>query len=147
MMERRTLIGGAMTIAAGMLASGTASAAPAGSEGGADNASMMDACIARCLDTHRKCLETAGLAARNSEHAATARLIAVLTDCAEICQATANSMLRGSKFHTIMCDVCAKACRGCEEECRRLSDTRFARCADSCHDCADSCAHMAMMSN
>ena len=40
-------------------------------------------------------------------------LIAMLTACAELCQATANSMLRGSALHPVLCRACAEACDLC----------------------------------
>lgn len=144
MLERRALISGAVILAAGF-SGGNVSASAREGEGSTVDTSMMDACIGLCLDTHRKCLEAARLVAAYLDRPIATTLIATLTDCAEICQTTANSMIRGSSLHTIMCDACARACRHCAEECGRLSDARFARCAESCRVCAASCETMATM--
>lgn len=77
---------------------------------------------------------------------ASASLIAMLNDCAELCQATANSMLRESALHRILCRACADACERCAEECGRHSeDQRIARCSATCKKCAASCRMMADM--
>lgn len=146
MLDRRALIGGSMTLAASSLAGVSARANSPPNRGDGSERSMMDMCIAHCLEAHRNCLEAARFAIENRERSVANALITILTDCAEICQGTANSMSRGSPLHMIMCDACAKACRRCEQECLRLSDTLFIRCADSCRTCADDCAHMAAMS-
>src|SRR3546814_14970495 len=70
----------------------------------------------------------------------------MLNDCAELCQATANSRLRESALHRILCRACADACERCAEECGRHSeDQRIARCSATCKKCAASCRLMADM--
>jgi hypothetical protein len=69
--------------------------------------------------------------------------IRLLQDCAEICQTSANFMLRGSELHTRTCGVCAKVCERCAAECARMSDdTQMKTCADMCRRCAESCQQM-----
>ena len=94
-------------------------------------------CAATCLETSRHCLELGG------KHAAPQH-ITTLQDCAEICQTSANFMLRGSRLHTETCRACAAVCRACEEECRRMGDdAQMQQCADACRTCAESCERMA----
>jgi hypothetical protein len=94
-------------------------------------------CHAICLQTQRHCLELGGKHA-DPHH------ITVLADCAEICQTSANFMLRGSQLHTRMCAVCAEVCRECEHACRRaVDDQMMQQCADVCGRCAESCERMA----
>jgi len=69
-----------------------------------------------------------------------------LLDCAELCQTSANFMLRGSPYHVITCGACAELCRACEEACRgHAGDEQLVHCADVCASCADSCDRMARM--
>jgi hypothetical protein len=69
-----------------------------------------------------------------------------LLDCAEICQTSANFMLRGSELHSRTCWACAEICERCARDCERLSDDAYMRaCAEACRRCANSCKHMAAM--
>ncbi len=72
-------------------------------------------CHAICLEAARHCLELGG------KHAE-AQHLTTLLDCAEICQTSANFMLRSSGQHARVCGVCADVCRACEESCRALGD-------------------------
>jgi hypothetical protein len=94
-------------------------------------------CYSTCLQTVQHCLELGGKHAEVSH-------IRVLNDCAEICQTSADFMLRGSALHGRVCAVCAEVCRECERECRRMGDDETMReCADACRRCAESCERMA----
>jgi len=72
--------------------------------------------------------------------------IGLLLDCAEICQTSANFMLRGSDRHMRTCAVCAEVCEQCAQDCERMGDDAQMRaCAEVCRRCADSCRRMATM--
>ena len=72
--------------------------------------------------------------------------IQLLLDCAEICQTSANFMIRGSQFHRRTCATCAEVCAACAEDCARFGDdTQMQRCAEMCRGCAESCQRMAAM--
>lgn len=143
MIERRELL-----IAGAGLAVGAAAPAVAqhhAMEGIAMPMSMTE-CIDDCIASHRMCLETAAYASKRGGALASASLLALLTDCAELCQATANSMLRESPLHKILCGACAEACERCAQEClRHAGDSRMARCATTCRECSASCRDMAAM--
>ena len=69
--------------------------------------------------------------------------IRLLSDCAEICQTSANFMLRGSELHSRTCGVCAEVCERCATECDRMGDdAQMKVCADMCRRCAESCRQM-----
>ena len=105
----------------------------------------MRQCIEDCLDCHRICLETVThCLQRGGEHAESEH-IRLLLDCAQICQTSADFMLRASPFHTRTCGICAEICRQCAEECARLGadDSTMQQCADLCRRCVESCMHMA----
>jgi len=72
--------------------------------------------------------------------------IKLLLDCAEICQTSANFMLRSSDLHAEICRACAVVCERCAEDCERMGDdVEMQRCAQTCRRCAESCRQMAAM--
>lgn len=101
-------------------------------------------CIQECQDCHSVCLETVThCLAKGGDHAAPDH-IRLMLDCVEICQTSANFMLRGSDLHTLTCSACAEICGACADDCERLADDEMMRrCAEMCRRCADSCRLMA----
>ena len=106
----------------------------------------MQQCIQECLNCHSVCLQTVPYCLQmGGEHAAAPHITLPL-DCAEICQTSANFMLRGSELHPRTCGVCAEVCQRCAEECERFGDdAQMKTCADACRRCAESCRRMAAM--
>jgi hypothetical protein len=106
----------------------------------------MQQCIQECLNCHSICLATVSYCLQMGGKHAEAHHITTLLDCAEICQTSANFMLRGSHFHTRTCGVCAEVCERCAQECERFGDDAQMRsCAEACRRCADSCRRMGAM--
>ena len=106
--------------------------------------SDMQQCIQECLNCHSICLATVAHCLEMGGTHASPQHIGLLLDCAEICQTSANFMLRGSALHTRTCGVCAEVCTRCAEECDRMGDDAQMRaCAEQCRRCADSCRRMA----
>ena len=105
---------------------------------------VMDDCIESCLQCHVVCTMTAQYClARGGDHA-TIDLVGVLLDCAQICQTSADFMVRGSPYHAITCGACAAVCRGCAEACGAIEGSEeMAHCAEVCATCAESCERMA----
>ena len=94
-------------------------------------------CQSVCLETVMHCLRIGG------EHAKPGH-IRLLLDCAEICETSANFMLRSSDLHTLTCGVCAEVCERCAEDCARfVDDLMMQGCAQACRKCAASCREMA----
>jgi len=106
----------------------------------------MQECIEECLNCHAVCTMTLQhCIATGGEHTEV-NLIGILLDCAEICQTSANFMLRGSPYHVVTCAACAELCRACEEACRAVNaDEQLAHCGEICAACAESCDRMAQM--
>jgi hypothetical protein len=106
----------------------------------------MQECIEECLNCHAVCTMTLQhCIATGGEHTEV-NLIGILLDCAEICQTSANFMLRGSPYHLVTCAACAELCRACEEACRAVNaDEQLAHCGEVCAACAESCDRMAQM--
>lgn len=105
----------------------------------------MRQCIENCLDCHAICLETITHCLRMGGKHAEASHIRLMMDCVQICQTSADFMLRGSDLHGRTCGVCAEVCARCAEDCERLAgdDELMRRCAEMCRRCAESCRKMA----
>ena len=104
--------------------------------------SEMQQCIDNCQECHEICLRMVPhclqKGGRHAEH------IRLLLDCAEICQTSANFMVRGSELHPLTCGACAEVCERCAEACERLGDDdMMRRCAEVCRRCAQACRQMA----
>lgn len=109
----------------------------------------MQQCIDECASCHAICLETAHHCLHLGGKHADPHHVGLLLDCAEICQTSANFMLRGSDQHGHTCAACSEVCRACAEACRSMvgGDELIKRCADACERCAESCARMASMTH
>lgn len=111
----------------------------------AHTSAEMQQCIEDCTRCHAICLQTVShcleLGGKHADPAHTRMLL----DCAEICQTSANFMLRGSDLHQRTCAICAEVCRACAEDCERMADgdKMMLECARQCRSCADSCERMA----
>jgi len=99
-----------------------------------------------CLDCHTMCLETVSHCLQMGGKHADPHHIGLLLDCAEICQTSANFMLRQSSMHGRTCGVCAEVCLACAEDCEKFKDDeQMMACAEMCRQCASSCEEMAEM--
>ena len=108
----------------------------------------MQNCISECMVCHSACLETAVdyCLQMGGRHAAPDH-IRLMLDCSEICETSANFMLRGSDFSARICDFNAEVCDRCAESCDQFAgDEQMAACADTCRRCADSCRQMSKKS-
>ncbi len=94
-----------------------------------------------CLATLQHCLQMGG------EHVAPDH-IRLMLDCVEICETSANFMIRASDFHAETCGVCADVCERCAGDCARFTDDHMMQaCAEACIRCAASCREMAQMTH
>ena len=113
---------------------------------GSSMSQSMQECIQNCTDCHRICVETAAYCLQMGGKHADPAHIRTLLDCAEICQTSANFMLRGSEFHARTCAVCAEICEACAMACAAMGeDAQMQACAVACRRCAESCRQMAAM--
>ena len=105
----------------------------------------MQQCIEECLRCHGICLQTVAHCLEMGGRHAEPSHIVLLLDCSEICQISANFMLRSSDRHHLTCGVCAEICRACADDCERLAgdDQMMRQCAEECRRCAESCERMA----
>lgn len=107
--------------------------------------SDMQQCIANCLECYTICLQTITYSLQQGGKHADPIHLQFLMDSAEICQTSANFMLRGSEQHKLTCAICAEVCQLCADSCSELSekDKQMALCAEVCDRCAQSCRQMA----
>ncbi len=105
----------------------------------------MQQCIQHCTDCHRICVETTTHCLQMGGKHAEGSHIRLLLDCAQICQTSADFMLRGSDLHPRVCGVCSEVCERCAQDCERVdrSDQQMKACADRRRRCAESCRRMA----
>jgi hypothetical protein len=69
--------------------------------------------------------------------------IRLLLDCAQICQLSADFMLRLSDHHMMTCRICAEICDACAQACQSFAqDEELSQCARICAQCASSCREM-----
>ena len=105
----------------------------------------MEKCIQECVQCLRVCEETSmHCLDKGGKHAEKSN-IRLMIDCAEICETSANFMMRNSDAHGEVCGVCADVCQKCADDCRQFSDDpEMLKCADVCSSCEESCRRMAM---
>ena len=105
----------------------------------------MENCIENCQNCHEVCLETISHCLEMGGEHAKPNHIKLLQDCVQICQTSADFMIRGSEYHAQICGACADVCEACADECESMADGNdfMQRCADACRKCAESCRQMA----
>lgn len=102
---------------------------------------QFQSCIDLCKECHDVCLQTAmsHCLEKGGQHVE-AEHFRLMTNCAELCQTSANFMLTNSPVHAVVCAACAEVCDACALSCERIGDMED--CADTCRRCATSCATM-----
>jgi hypothetical protein len=105
----------------------------------------MEQCIQNCVDCHRTCLETVMHCLELGGAHAEIKHIRLLLDCADICQTSANFMIRNSEVYRRICGVCSDICDRCAADCERMGvdNAQLKGCAEVCRRCAESCRQMA----
>lgn len=105
----------------------------------------MQRCIEECSNCHDVCTTTIQHCLEMGGDHAEASHIRLLLDCVQICETSADFMLRGSDLHAQICAACAEVCERCAQECDRFDDDFMKQCAEACRRCAESCRMMAKM--
>jgi len=151
MLDRRRILSSVALISAAAVSIRYVSAQPANPAmppmaGMAPGTMSVQTCIESCWRTHVMCLETERYCLeKGGMHVMPAHLM-LLADCAEMCEKTANSLLRRSSQHVVVCDVCAQLCDACAQECETMKDDeRMLLCARTCRDCASHCREMSKL--
>lgn len=104
----------------------------------------MQDCLENCENCYRLCVQTLVYATHQTEKPIHEALLRLLMDCADICRATANYLMRGSDLHGSLCRVCASICERCAEFCgESREDAQLRLCEQVCLRCSESCAQLA----
>ncbi|QJW48244.1 four-helix bundle copper-binding protein [bacterium BFN5] len=69
----------------------------------------------------------------------------MLVECAMMCQMSVSMMSMSGKFSKEHCELCAKICDTCAQECAMFKDEHCQKCAEVCRVCAQECRKMASM--
>lgn len=105
---------------------------------------QLQGCIDECASCHSVCTSTLTYCMQKGGRHADAMHLRLLADCAEMCETSANFMLRGSDQHGKTCGVCAELCEQCAASCEKMADDPVMKaCAEACRRCAESCRKMA----
>lgn len=101
----------------------------------------MQACIDECMRCHSMCLSMAmsHCLEQGGKHVEPQHFRLMMA-CAEICQASANMMLIGTRHHQHTCSECAEICEECAKSCEQVGDMDM--CVEQCRKCAASCREM-----
>lgn len=104
----------------------------------------LQVCIDKCAACHRVCLETLTYCTeKGGRHAETSHM-QLLMDCAQICQTSADFVIRKSEFGEKACYFCGDVCDRCAESCEGFQgDEQMRRCAETCRQCAEACRQAA----
>ena len=102
----------------------------------------MKQCLDNCSACHDLCLTTVAHCLQMGGTHADAAHITLLLDCAQICETSADAMLRHSAQSATICRACADICRACADSCEKVG---MPECAAACRKCAESCTAMAGM--
>lgn len=104
----------------------------------------MRRCLDECQSCEAICLQTLSYCMEKGGNHADPHHVALLVDCAKICETSANFLARGSTQHAQACGACADICKACEESCEQWPDDAVMKaCADACRSCYESCRKMA----
>ena len=150
MLDRRQLLATFTIICAVDVAARHVSAQPTGTTpsmpGMPSGMMTAQACIESCWRSHVMCLETARYCLEKGGAHVQPSHMELLADCAEMCEKTANSLLRRSSKHAAVCIACAELCDACAQECEAFKDDeRMLLCARTCRDCAKHCRDMSKL--
>lgn len=100
-------------------------------------------CIKDCLDCYQTCTETITKCLSMGGKHARLEHLDLLMDCAKICSANADFMLRNSTYYPQTCGITADICDECADNCDRFDDDFMKECANACRRCAESCRELA----
>jgi hypothetical protein len=104
--------------------------------------SNMKNSIDRAQDAHRVCSEVMIHCLAMGGKMGERDHIRLLLDCADMCEITANYMMRGSPLYRQICALCAQICDLCASQCEQFDDSLVRKCMESCKACAEMCQQM-----
>ncbi|WP_250229048.1 four-helix bundle copper-binding protein [Anaeropeptidivorans aminofermentans] len=99
-------------------------------------------CIDACLRCFQACHECAVLCLQEPDVESRTNHIAMMMECAGICNEAACLMTMNSKHAKEFCMLCAKVCEECANGCAQFKDDHCQQCAAECQKCAAACMAM-----
>jgi hypothetical protein len=103
----------------------------------------MQHCRDVSIECHKICAETANYCLEAGGDLAQSAHVRVLLDCAQVCQTSADLLIRVSDLQVMTCQVCADVCERCASVCDAFpDDAQMQACADTCRACAATCRDM-----
>ena len=99
-------------------------------------------CIDACLACAAVCNHCATSCLGEEDVKMMARCIQLDMECAALCYTSAQLMSLGSDHAKTICELCAKACEACAEECGKHQNKHCQECAELCRRCAEECRKM-----
>ena len=109
--------------------------------------SGMAACIQNCTNCYEACTQMITYCLEKGGKHSDSKHIQLLFDCAQVCNLSANFMMRNSESHSAICTACAEICEACSISCETLaaSDNEMKSIVEVCRKCATSCSDMGKM--
>src|SRR5690625_5584809 len=89
----------------------------------------MEVCAELCHECARLCQQCTVECVEVGDKSL-ARCIRLCLDCADICDLTANYLIRGSEHYQALARLCAEICEACAEECEKGEMDTMKRCAE-----------------
>lgn len=93
---------------------------------------VLSACITACENCAASCLEE-----ENIQHLV--KCIKTDIDCADICTVTYRFVSRHSSRSSAILTMCANICDACADECEKHDMDHCRECAKRCRECAEAC--------
>ena len=100
-------------------------------------------CAKACIFCSLTCSTCADLCLKENGFEIMRECIQRCLECAEICSLCASENQRKSFFLVDVCELCARVCDYCNEECRKHNNKHCLLCAEACHQCAIECRKIA----
>lgn len=100
-------------------------------------------CIAACNACALACNYCTASCLRETDVTMMARCIGLDIDCAQVCAMASAAMARESVHAQAICELCAKVCQSCADECAKHDVVHCQACAKACAECAQACRNMA----
>jgi len=101
-------------------------------------------CIEACQDCVVACNQCAIACTREPDIQDMANCIRLDLECAAFCNAAVQVMTLSGTLAGELCELCARICLRCAEECEKYEKMDHCReCALVCHKCAEICGQMA----
>jgi hypothetical protein len=110
-----------------------------------ENRAALEECLAACFECHETCSACADACLGEETVAPMVACIRLNLDCATICLATGEVLLRqtapNEQVRHALVQACLDACEACAAECGKHGEkmAHCKVCAESCRRCAEAC--------